>query len=44
MNVYSRKKDEDGIDGPMPSEISQTEKDKCHIIPLINGIYKKINK
>ena len=44
--LHSHKKDEIilfatirmDLEGIMLSEISQTEKDKYHIIPLINGI------
>ena len=28
----------DGLEGIMSSEVSQTEKDKCHIVSLICGI------
>ena len=28
----------DGIEGILPSEISQREKDKCHMISLICGL------
>ena len=32
------------LEGIMLSEISQTEKDKCHMISLICGILKQTNK
>ena len=32
------------LEGVMLSEISQTEKEKQLIIPLTNGVFKKMNK
>lgn len=32
------------LEGIMLNEISQTEKDKYHTIPFINGIFKKQTK